>query len=70
MDDYKVVTCKFCRKPEYWELMHWKDGQEMCRKCVYEVWIKESKRKWSPGKNDYTYPLYSDGKDHSKGASE
>lgn len=29
----KIVICKHCNQPEYWEEMRWLNGKCSCRKC-------------------------------------
>ena len=43
---------KVCGEQEY---LHWNNGRTMCRKCT------ERNANWSPGENDYVFPLYDDG---------
>ena len=61
-----IVTCRECKKPEYYGMMHWLSGHTLCRRCIYELWSKQSDYKWTPSNTDYTFPLYSDGVDYSK----
>ena len=66
IDEMKeIVTCKFCGNPEYYGMMHWHNGTTMCRKCIYGVWSVLNS-KWTPGKHDYTFPLYEDGKNYTR----
>lgn len=65
MDDMKIkVKCKFCNDTEYYGMMHWHDGTEMCRKCIYRIWEKESKGKWTPKEKDFIFPKYQDGNEY------
>jgi len=67
MDEmFEIVECPDCKKPEYYGMIHWKDGKQHCRKCIYEIWAKESKYKWERSKSDYIFPFYDDGIDHTK----
>ncbi len=61
----EIVRCKSCRKDEYQGCIHWRDGLQYCRRCIYEIWSKESDYVWRPKPNDYVFPLYSDGKDYT-----
>lgn len=36
-----IYECPFCRKPEYYGMLHWRDGHQFCRSCIYELWTKE-----------------------------
>lgn len=60
----EIVTCRDCKKPEYYGMMIWYNGHAYCRRCTHERWKKESGHKWEPGPHDYTFPLYEDGIDY------
>mgnify|MGYP000080186775 CR=1 FL=1 len=38
----KIVVCKSCKKPEYWNDMRWWDGVCMCRDCYRNLWEKRN----------------------------
>ena len=40
-----------------------RDGKEMCRKCIYDVW--ESEGPWRRTPSDEVFPIYEDGKDYT-----
>lgn len=65
-----VVKCRRCGEREYRGCLHWRDGVMMCRKCIYEVWQNETKKRclqpWKPSDKDYVFPLYLDGKNYQK----
>lgn len=63
-DCVEVVVCPNCKHEEYWGMMHWRDGRQYCRHCIYRIWQKDSK--WEPTINDYVFPLYQDGVDYTK----
>ena len=44
-------------------MLHWRDGKEMCRKCIYDVW--ESEGPWRRTPSDEVFPIYEDGKDYT-----
>lgn len=53
-----------CGHKEYFGMIHWRDGLQYCRQCIYELWQKESG--WKPGKDDYVFPYYEDGVNYYK----
>lgn len=61
MEDYDLMTkveiCHECGRNEYYGHLHWVNGHEICRKCVYERW-KEINPDWEPNEDDKTYPSY------------
>ena len=57
----RVVNCEQCGLPDYYGMLHWKSGKQLCRHCIYKVWTNDN---WKPGKTDYTFPLYKDGINH------
>nr|DAF72143.1 MAG TPA: TFIIB-TERMINAL DOMAIN, TFIIB, TRANSCRIPTION INITIATION [Caudoviricetes sp.] len=59
----KVIVCPKCGKQEYYGMLHWRDGKEMCRKCIYDVW--ESEGPWRRTPSDEVFPIYEDGKDYT-----
>lgn len=61
-----VVICPECGREEYYGQIHWRNGRQMCRYCIYERWKADTNYQWEPGKNDYVFPLYSDGEDYRK----
>lgn len=66
MDMKEVIICK-CGCKEYYGMSVMRDGITYCRKCIYEIWQKETNYTgWKPGKEDYTFPYYEDGKDYTK----
>lgn len=60
-DEMKDVVKDYrgCGHIEYHGMIHWRDGLQYCRRCIYNIWQKESK--WKPGEDDYVFPLYEDG---------
>ena len=55
----QVVKCKECGKLEYYGMIHWKSGKQMCRECIYKVWRNST---WQPKEGrDFVFPLYEDG---------
>jgi len=56
----EIVICRDCKQPEYYGMMHWLSGHTVCRKCIYEIWKKQSNYKWKPSATDYVFPLYED----------
>ena len=60
MPNKEIVKCKVCGEQEYSGMLHWNNGQTMCRKCIYKLW-SEGNVNWCPGENDYVFPLYEDG---------
>lgn len=67
-----VVNYKGCGHMEYYGMIHWRDGLQYCRQCIYEIWQKESNYQgWKPDpEKDFVFPLYEDGIDYSKGAEQ
>ena len=59
----KVIVCPKCGKQEYYGMLQWRDGKEMCRKCIYDVW--ESEGPWRRTPSDEVFPIYEDGKDYT-----
>lgn len=48
-DMEKIVICKTCERPEYWEEMRWLNGKCQCRSCYkfdYEQY-HHSPYKWN-----------------------
>ena len=37
-----IVECPICRSKEYYGFSVMRDGLNHCRKCIYNVWEKES----------------------------
>lgn len=64
-DEMKSVVKNYrgCGHPEYYGMIHWHDGLQFCRQCIYEIWQKESNYEgWKPNpKEDFVFPYYSDG---------
>ena len=60
MPNKEIVKCKVCGEQEYSDMLHWNNGQAMCRRCIYKLW-SERNANWCPGENDYVFPLYEDG---------
>ena len=60
MPNKEIVKCKVCGEQEYYGMLHWNNGQTMCRKCIYKLWSEGSK--WKPTETDYVFPLYDDGR--------
>lgn len=58
---FEIVECPVCGQQEYYGMMHWHNGQTMCRSCIYRIWSEEEDANWRPGENDYIFPLYDDG---------
>lgn len=58
-----VVECTFCHKSEYYGMMIWRDGKQMCRGCWCELRQKEARR--SPAPTNYIFPRYEDGHDYT-----
>lgn len=59
----KVVVCPKCGRHEYYGMLHWRDGKEMCRKCIYDLW--ESEGPWRRTPSDEVFPIYEDGEDYT-----
>lgn len=38
LDIYKFPECD---RPEYYGMLHWHDGHQYCRNCIYHFWEKE-----------------------------
>lgn len=71
MDEMKeVVRCPQCGREEYYGMIPWHNGKQMCRRCIYDVWEKESNHVWTPGKDDYIFPKYSNGVDYTNEKQE
>lgn len=60
----KIVKCPICGKLEYYGMLHWRNGKEMCRECIYDLW--ESEGPWRRTPSDEVFPIYEDGKDYTK----
>lgn len=60
-DLYKRVVTNYrgCGHKEYYGMLYWLNGMQLCRQCIYHEWQKETP--WVPGDKDYVFPLYSDG---------
>lgn len=58
-DEMKDLVLAPCGHKEYYGMVYWHNGKRFCRKCIYEIWKKESK--WKPSPTDYVFPLYDDG---------
>lgn len=54
-----IYKCPFCDNREYFGMIHWRDGHQYCRNCIYSIWENESK--WKRDNTDYVFPNYSDG---------
>ena len=39
---HKVIKCPKCGRKEYYGMLYWRDGQQMCRSCIYDLWELES----------------------------
>ena len=63
----RVVTCMCCGHEEYYGMMHWHNGVQMCRRCIYKVWQVQPGNTWHPGPKDYVFPLYEDGVSYLSG---
>lgn len=50
-----------CGHKEYFGMIHWKNGLQYCRRCIYQIWQNESNNRWHPGKEDYVFPYFEDG---------
>jgi len=59
----EIVECKQCHKPEYYGMMIWRDGKQMCRGCWCELRQKEARQR--PAPTNYIFPRYEDGHDYS-----
>lgn len=57
-----------CGHKEYYGMIHWRDGLQYCRQCIYEIWERESH--WRHGQEDYTFPYYEDGVNYYSGGNE
>lgn len=55
-----------CGHTDYYGCFVMRNGINFCRKCIYEMWKRETNYKWQPQANDYIFPLYSDGIDYEK----
>jgi hypothetical protein len=64
MDNYEIVQCQHCKRPEYYGSMVWGSGKTYCRRCIYEIWKKDSNYTWEPGPKEFTFPYAEDGIDH------
>lgn len=66
-DEMKNVVKGYrgCGHKEYYGMIHWRDGLQYCRQCIYEIWMKESNWKPNP-KEDFVFPYYEDGKNYYK----
>jgi len=51
-----IVKCPNCRGEEYWGEIRWRDGHQYCRKCIYEIWIKDTNGKWQHSEQDKIFP--------------
>ena len=60
----EIVKCS-CGSKEYYGMMHWFSGKQLCRKCMYELWEQQSnwRRDYA---TDFVFPLYENGKDYTK----
>ena len=69
-DEMKDVVKDYrgCGHIEYYGMIHWRDGLQYCRRCIYDIWQKESK--WKPGEDDYVFPLYEDGINYYEGGDK
>lgn len=63
-----VKDYKGCGHIEYYGMIHWRDGLQYCRRCIYNIWQNESK--WKPGEDDYVFPLYEDGINYYEGGDK
>jgi len=36
-----IYECPVCNKPEYYGMLHWHNGHQYCRSCIYSIWEKE-----------------------------
>ena len=66
VDEMKnVVECPECHKPEYYGMIHWREGHRYCRSCIYEIW--ERFGRWSRNSDkDFEFPTYEDGVDYTE----
>jgi hypothetical protein len=62
---HEVIICPECKKQEYYGMMRWRDGRTYCRRCIYEMWARESDYRWDASK-EYAFPLYDDGLNYVK----
>lgn len=72
-DNMKDVVKNYrgCGHKEYYGMIHWRDGRQYCRKCIYNIWQQDSNYTgWKPGKEDYVFPYYEDGIDYTKECKE
>lgn len=61
----KVIECPKCGRLEYYGMLHWRNGKELCRHCMYDMW--ESESQWQRNvEEDFTFPLYGDGVDYTQ----
>ena len=69
-DEMKDVVKDYrgCGHIEYYGMIHWRDGLQYCRRCIYNIWQNESK--WKPGEDDYVFPLYEDGINYYEGGGK
>lgn len=69
-DEMKDVVKDYrgCGHIEYYGMIHWRDGLQYCRRCIYNIWQNESK--WKPGEDDYVFPLYEDGINYYEGGDK
>lgn len=64
-----VKNYRGCGHKEYYGMIHWRDGLQYCRQCIYSIWMNETN--WMPDpKEDFVFPYYEDGVDYSKEESE
>lgn len=52
----EIVTCPQCSRPEYFGDIHWNNGRQYCRVCIYNLWRELSKYTWSPGPDEKVFP--------------
>lgn len=64
-DMLEVVTCKQCGRKEYYGMMHWLNGNTICRHCTSAVWAKMS----TTETHLKFFPIYEDGIDYTTGGS-
>lgn len=64
----RIVKCPQCGQEEYYGMIHWRDGEQMCRKCIYTLW--ETKGPWRRTPSDMTFPIHEDGRDYTQTTTE
>ena len=49
-----IVQCTNCKCNEYYDYMHWLNGKQYCRACIYNIWEQESN--WKHTSKNKVYP--------------